>query len=237
MDESNRIVHMCLNKAEEYLRPGMTTKEIDMLMEEELTHYDATPAFKGYKGYPAFSCISINEEVVHGIPGERIIMDGDVVSIDCGVYYKGYAGDAARTFLVGDVSDDVKKLSDQTRRALFVGIEQMYPGNRLYDIAKAINAVAQENNYGNLKNFCGHGIGKSMHESPSVFNYVEPREPNVRLRAGMVLALEPMFTLGSSYGAVSDDKWTIKTIDNSISSHWELSVAITDVGPRILGQT
>lgn len=236
MHKSNVIVHKCLDRAEAEIRPGVTTRQLNDAIDNELSKYPgATPAFLGYQGYPAVSCISVNEEIVHGIPGDRVVKDGDIVSIDFGVYYNGYAGDSARTFLVGDVSDDAKKLSEQTRRGLFAGIEQMVPGNRLYDISKAISAIAKENFYGNIKNFCGHGIGKSMHESPSVFNYIEPKEPNVRLRAGMVFALEPMFTLGSSVGVVLNDNWTVVTSDKSLACHWELSVAITDDGPRILG--
>lgn len=237
MDEANAIVHRCLDRAEAEVCSGITTKELNAHIEDELSKCPgATSAFLGYHGFPAVSCISVNEVVVHGIPGDRVIKEGDLVSVDFGVYYKGYAGDSARTFLVGSVSDELKKLSDQTKRGLLAGIDQLYPGNRLHDIGKAISAIAKENGYGNVKNFCGHGIGKAMHESPSVFNYIEPREPNVRLRSGMVLALEPMFTLGSSDGVIQSDKWTVVTSDNSHSSHWELSIAITDDGPRVLGQ-
>lgn len=236
MHQSNLIVHKCLDRAEAEIEPGVTTGQLDIAIGNELSkHPGATPAFLGYHGYPAVSCISVNEEVVHGIPGNRVIQDGDVVSIDFGVYYNGYAGDSARTFLVGDVSPEAQKLSDQTRRGLFAGISKMMPGNRLHDISIAISAIAKENSYGNIRNFCGHGIGKTMHESPSVFNYVEPREPNVRLRTGMVLALEPMFTLGSSIAVVLKDGWTVMTSDKSTACHWELSVAITEHEPRILG--
>lgn len=236
MHEANLIVHAVIDEAEKYIEAGMSTQELNAIMEKKLAGFDATPAFKGYKGYPEISCISINEQVVHGIPSEdKIIMPGDIVSVDFGVYYKGFAGDAARTILVGDVRPEIKELVQKTRQALFLGIEQMVPGNRLHDIGEAIDNVARTHGYGNVREFCGHGIGAKMHESPCVFNYVQPREPNVRLQPGMVLALEPMFNFGTSGVIVLSDEWTVVTKDNECSAHWELSVAITNEGPRILG--
>jgi len=236
MHEANCIVHACLDAAEREIRPGVTTQHIDEVISYELLKYPgATPAFLGYHNYPAYSCISINEEVVHGIPGNRMICEGDAVSVDFGVFWRGFAGDSARTILVGEVGEDVVKLSNETRRGLFAGIEQMVVGNRLNDINLAIESISKQNGYGNIRNFSGHGIGQKMHEKPSVFNYIEPSEPNVRLREGMVLALEPMFSLGSSNPSIKPDGWTVVTEDSSISCHWEFSIAITDHGPRILG--
>ena len=236
MDEANKIVHLVLDHAETNVKAGMTTKELNALLEQKLAEFpEATSAFKGYKGYPDVSCISVNEEVVHGIPSDRIINDGDIVSVDFGVYYKKMAGDAARTFMIGNVKEDTKKLVAETRRGLFEGIEQMRKGNTLQDISMAIDAVAKQNGYGNVKGFCGHGIGERMHEPPNVFNYVAPGQENVRLRTGMVLALEPMFNLGTSDTEILKDRWTVITKDKSLSCHWELSVAITDDGPKILG--
>lgn len=237
MNDANKIVHSILNFAEENLQIGMTPVELDQLMEEELDKVDGgTSAFKGYGNYPNVSCISTNTEVVHGIPRNIPFKNGDVVSVDFGVYYKGFAGDAAKTFILGD-PNKVKDLFlvKYTKAGLFAGIEKMYPGNKLHDIGKAISAVAKKHEFGNVKGFSGHGIGIKMHESPSVFNYVEPREPNVRLREGMVLALEPMFTLGSGKTKILEDDWTVITADDVIAAHWELSVAITKTGPRILG--
>jgi methionyl aminopeptidase len=236
MDEANKIVHLVLDHAETNVRAGMTTRELNTLLEQKLAEFpEATSAFKGYKGYPDVSCISVNEEVVHGIPGDRVIKEGDIVSVDFGVYYNKLAGDAARTFIIGKVNDDITKLVSETRRGLLEGIEQMREGNTLHDVSNAIDAVAKQNGYGNVKGFCGHGIGEKMHEPPNVFNYVAPGQENVRLRTGMVFALEPMFNLGTSDTIILEDKWTVITKDKSPSCHWELSVAITDDGPKILG--
>lgn len=236
MDHANRIVHDVLGYAELIITSGMTTGELDALLEERMSKApEAKSAFRGYRGYKHVSCISINEEIVHGVPGSRVIKDGDIVSVDFGVYYKGLAGDAARTFIVGPVDDKTRKLVEETRRGLLAGIEQMRVGNRLHDIAKAIDEVAKANGFGNTRGYCGHGIGKRMHEDPHVFNYIEPAEPNVRLKEGMVFALEPMFSLGSSESTTLEDKWTVITKDKSLACHWELSVAITKNGPRILG--
>lgn len=236
MDKANLIVHRCLDRVEKEICIGITTKKLESYIEDELLKIpDAIPVFKGYGGFPGIACISVNEEIVHGIPGNRVINDGDIVSVDFGVLYNGFVGDAARSFLIGNVSDEVKSLSDATKKALFAGIDQMVPENRLYDINEAIDKVAKENKYGNLLNFCGHGVGQKLHEPPAVFNYIERREPNIRLRPGMVFALEPMFTLGSNSGVLQEDKWTVVTKCGSPSAHWELSVAITKNGPKILG--
>lgn len=236
MDEANKIVHSVLDHAEKNIKSGMTTRELNSLLEQKLSEFpEAKSAFKGYKGYPDVSCISVNEQVVHGIPGDRIILDGDIVSVDFGVYYKGMAGDAARTFIVGSVSEEIRKLVADTRLGLFEGIDKMRVGNTLHDVSRAIDAVAKANGYGNVKGFCGHGIGERMHEAPNVFNYVEPWQDDVRLRTGMVFALEPMFNLGTSDTIILEDNWTVITKDGRPSCHWELSVAITDDGPKILG--
>ena len=236
MHEANCIVHAMLDVAENNMRPGITTGELDALMEAELNKIEgATSAFKGYKNYPAVSCISVNEEIVHGIPGDRVIEDGDIVSVDFGVYYKGYAGDSARTIMVGNVSDEAKRLVINTKQGLVAGINAMVEGYRLNDVNRAIEAVAKEYGFGNTRGFCGHGIGKAMHEKPPVYNYVDPFVPNLHLRRGMVFALEPMFTLGSSKAKILEDKWTVITDDGSLACHWEVSVAITENGPRVLG--
>ena len=239
MHEANLIVHSILDFAEDNIAIGMQTIELDSMMEEKLKEFKgATSAFKNYLGYTKVSCISVNEEIVHGVPGDRVFNDGDLVSIDFGVYYNGFAGDSAKTFILGDPrSKEDEDLVAETKKSLFKGIEQMVVGNRLYDINAAIGKVARENGYGNVRNFCGHGIGSKMHEKPSVLNYVDNSEPNIRLRAGLVLALEPMFTLGNAKTKISEeDKWTVFSIDKKNAAHWELSIAITPDGPRILGK-
>jgi len=237
MDEANKIVHDVLDQVASRISIGATTRELDDLAAGLVRGVtDAAPAFYGYAGYPKSLCVSINDEIVHGIPGDRIIQNGDIVSIDFGVRYKGYIGDAARTIIVGTVPEQVENLVLDTWQALVDGIDQMRPGNRLYDVAEAIAAVAKENNYGNIKKFSGHGIGTNMHEEPRVFNYIDLTEPNIRLREGMVFALEPMFSLGSSDPEILDDKWTAVTSDGSPSAHWEVSVAITHAEPYILGR-
>ena len=237
MDEANKIVHNILDYAENEIKIGMTSNELDVLMEKRLNSFEgATSAFKNYLGYPKVSCISTNSVVVHGIPDDTRFKSGDIVSIDFGVYYKGFAGDSAKTFIVGEPDVEDFKLLCVTKRALYTGIKQMVIGNRLHDIGKAIDDIAKEQKYGNVRNFCGHGIGTKMHERPSVFNYVDPRESNIRFQEGLVLALEPMFTLGTERVKILDDGWTVKTEDSANAAHWELSIAITKDGPRILGK-
>jgi len=237
MHEANSIVHDVLNHVGEHLKPGMTTAHLDLLAEERLKSHGAKSAFKNYRGFPKVLCVSVNEEVVHGIPrDDKIIQNGDIVSLDFGVYHKGYAGDSAKTFVVGDApSSHVSNLVQHTRDSLVAGINAMHVGNRLHDIGAAIDAVAKQHGYGNLVNFCGHGIGKRMHEDPHVFNWVNIQEPNIRLREGMVFALEPMFTLGTSDVDILSDGWTVVTKDKSMAVHWELSIAVTKDGPRVLG--
>lgn len=236
MDEANKIVHAVLDHLEGIVGIGVSSRDLDNAAIKKLKEFNgAVPAFKGYRGYPDVICASTNECVVHGIPNNNKLCDGDIISIDFGVHYNGFAGDAARTFLIGDVSDEVVSLANRTKEGLVSGIKQMWPGNRLYDINKAIDDVACKYKYGNVKDYSGHGIGTNMHERPSVFNYVNLNEPNVRLCEGMVFALEPMFCLGSGDTEVLEDKWTVVTKDRKKSAHWEVSVAITEEGPMILG--
>lgn len=239
MDQANTIVHNVLDYLEPHVFMGTTTRELDLKAEQCIMNQaegEALPTFKGYMGYPASICVSINEEIVHGIPGDRTIKDGDVVSIDIGVTYKGFVGDAAKTFIVGKVSNDIKDLVANTKEALRLGVETMVPGNTLYDINQTISKTATRFKYGNIRAFCGHGIGRNMHEDPKVFNYINTSEPDFHLREGVVLALEPMFTLGTSEAKILSDGWTAITQDKSVSAHWECSVAITATGPQILGK-
>lgn len=245
MYEANKIVHHVLDLVATHLDHGGNTKVLNDIAETAIAIYDgAAPAFKGYRGFPASICVSINDEIVHGIPSDkRIMQNGDVVSLDFGATYKGFVGDAARTYIVGEytgavyASDKVRKLNEDTRLALKAGIKEMVIGNRLHDISAAISEVARDNGYGNIKEFCGHGVGIKLHEEPRVLNYVESRNPNPRLQAGMVLAIEPMFTLGTSNVRILEDGWTVITADKSIAAHWEVSVAITEDGPMVLGTT
>ena len=237
IDEANRTVHAVLDYIEEKIQSGMSTCELNDLAVEKLQEFKgATAAFKGYRGFPKSICTSVNGVVVHGIPSEYELRDGDIVGVDFGVRQNGVVGDAARTFVIGNISDDIKNLVENTKIALYNGIAEMKDSNRLYDINNAIASIAKLNNYGIVKGYCGHGVGEQMHEDPHVYNYVESAEPNVRLRAGMVMALEPMFTLGASDVRVMKDGWSVTTVDGKPSCHWELSIAITKNGPKILGK-
>lgn len=235
MDEANKIVHQVLDLAEKEIKVGITTEELDAILEEELLKTGAQPAFKGYIGYNHTTCISVNEQVVHGVPSKRVIQDGDVVGVDVGCKYKGFFGDAARTFSVGKKNVEAERLIYKTRRAVEGVVKVMEEGQRLYDINRYIQAVAKASNLGIVKGFTGHGVGQSLHEMPSIFNYVEEKEPNIRLRKGMVFAIEPMFVLGNPEVEILEDGWTVATKDKSLAAHWEYSIAITKNGAKVLG--
>ncbi len=235
LNEANKITHKVLDEIQTNIKAGITTKVLDNIAEKMTLDLGGVPAFKGYKNFPASLCVSINEQVVHGIPNDRIIKEGDIVSIDFGVKYKGYFGDAARTIIVGDVPNDIKALVENTQLALLVGANKVRAGNRLHDICGAIENIAKTNNYGIVKNFGGHGVGVRLHEDPFIPNYIDVKIPNIRLQEGMVLAIEPMFNLGTSDVKILDDKWTVITTDNFPSAHWEYSVAIVEGKPLILG--
>ncbi len=223
-------VHEWLRDA---IRPGITTKQIDELAETKLRGLGAIPSFLGYGGFPGSACVSVNEQVVHGIPGDRILREGDIVSIDVGAIVDGYQGDAARTWPVGEVADQAKRLIADTKQALEIGIAHARVGNRLSDIGASIQEYAEPKGYGVVRDFVGHGIGRAMHEAPQIPNYGPPgRGP--RLKAGMTLALEPMLNLGTHEVIVLEDKWTVITADRSLSAHWEDTVAVTPDGPWIL---
>lgn len=243
MRRAGRIVAEVLALVESELRPGVSTAHLDRVAERHIRAAGATPSFKGYLGggrygrgpraYPASLCISIDSEVVHGIPGERIIRDGQIVGVDAGAVLGGWHGDAARTFIVGDVSAGVRRLVDDTRLALLAGIAAARPGNSISDIGGAIEDVAHAQGYGIVRPFTGHGIGTSMHEAPNVPNYRDGRR-GLRLEPGLCLAIEPMFTLGGDDVRVLDDGWTVATSDGSLAAHFEHTIAITAEGPEIL---
>jgi methionyl aminopeptidase len=217
------------------VRPGVSTRELDRFAERFIRDYEgAAPAFKGLYGFPATLCTSVNYEVVHGIPAERKrLLSGDVISIDCGVKLDGFYADAAITLPVGQVSAEVERLLGVTERALQLGIEKMRPGNRLGDIGAAIQAPADEAGYGVVRDLVGHGIGREPHEEPQVPNHGQPGR-GMPLEIGLVLAIEPMFNLGSANVRTLPDRWTVVTVDRAVSAHFEHTVALTADGPRVL---
>ena len=230
---SGKIVAETLLKIEEIVRPGITTIELDKIAEKYILSCGAIPSFKGLYGFPATLCTSVNEEVVHGIPGERVLQEGDIISVDCGALYQGFHGDAARTFPVGKITADNQKLIDVTRQSFFEGVKFAIIGNRIGDIANAVQTYVENFGYGVVKDYVGHGIGKEMHEEPSVPNYGRiGRGP--KLAKGMTIAIEPMVNLGTYAVTEQSDKWTVVTLDGKNSAHYENTIAILDNGPEIL---
>ena len=234
MTEAGRILAIVHDEMEKALRPGMTTKDVDRLGEEVIRSFGCTPSFLNYNGYPASICVSVNDEVVHGIPSDkRILREGDIVSLDAGVIYKGYHSDAARTHAIGEISCEAKKLIQVTEECFFEGIKYAKEGNHLFDISGAIGRYAEARGYGVVRDLCGHGIGSHLHESPEVPNY-EMQRRGVRLRKGMTLAIEPMINIGTWKVDWLDDDWTVVTRDGSLSAHYEHTVLITEDEPVLL---
>ncbi len=238
--DANRIVAEILQHMGEIIRPGITTGELDKAAGRMIGKAKAKAAFKGYqmrnnKPYPACICSSINEEVVHGIPGPRELREGDVIGIDVGVIRKGFVGDAARTYTVGEIDSEAQRLLDVTRESLYKGIEQAVAGNRLYDISAAVQAHVEANGFSVVRDFVGHGIGRNMHEPPQIPNF-KGSGWNPRLQVGMTMALEPMVNQGTWKIKLLDDQWTAVTADGKLSAHFEHSIAITDNGPLILSE-
>ena len=233
LKEAGHIVYLTHQYLRPHIKAGIKTKELDRLAEEFIRSKGATPSFKGYEGFPSTLCISINDEVVHGFPSDRVLQDGDIISIDIGACYKGYHGDSAWTYTVGEVSDDAKYLLEHTEKALYEGIKQAKVGNRIGDISYAVEKYATEHNLGVVKELVGHGVGTSVHESPDVPNY-GTKGTGPKIRDGMVIAIEPMLTLGSPDIYVEDNDWTVVTVDSSLSAHFEHTIAITNEGVIIL---
>lgn len=230
---SGRIVAELLNLLEKQIRPGIMTKELDKFAEEFIISHGAKPSFKGYYGYPGSLCTSINEEVVHGIPGDRILKEGDIISIDCGVFYEGFHSDAARTFAVGHISEEAKRLIEITEKSFYEGIKFAKAGYRIGDISNAIQTFVESNGFSVVRDYVGHGIGKELHEEPPVPNYGKAgRGP--KLAVGMVLAIEPMVNMGTFAVIELDDGWTVVTADKKLSAHYENTIAILENGPEIL---
>jgi len=239
MRQAGRVVAEVLDKIEAELRPGVSTAHLDAIAEAHIRASGATPSFKGYPGinpkrpFPASVCISIDDEIVHGIPGDRAIRAGQIVSVDAGAILDGWHGDAARTFYVGDPPPAVAQLIDLTREAMLAGIAAAVPGNHIDDISAAVQAVASRAGLGIIRQFVGHGIGTAMHEEPQVPNFRTGRLGR-KLEPGLCLAIEPMFTLGDYDTRILSDDWTVATADGSLAAHFEHSIAVTEDGPQIL---
>jgi methionyl aminopeptidase len=239
MRRAGRVVAEVLALVEGEIRPGVTTGHLDRIAEAHIRSAGATPSFKGYPGinprrpFPASICISIDDEIVHGIPGERVIRAGQVVSIDAGAIVDGWHGDAARTFFVGEPPAEVARLIETTRAAMMAGIAAALPGNHIEDISAAVEDIALPHGYGIVRQFVGHGIGTQMHEEPQVPNYRTGRKGR-KLEPGLCLAIEPMFTMGAYQAHVLEDDWTVSTVDGSLAAHFEHSIAVTEHGPEIL---
>ncbi len=233
MRDASRIVHEVLQELKAACRPGVQTAELDHIAETRTRALGAEPAFKGYRGFPGSLCASINEEVVHGIPGKRELVEGDIIGLDFGALYNGYYGDAAITVSIGKVSPEVETLLQVTEESLYLGIEQMLPGNHLSDISRAIQKHAEGHGFSVVRELGGHGIGQRLHEDPMVLNYVVNGR-GIRLKPGLVLAIEPMVNMGTDKVRILSDNWTVVTVDGRPSAHFEHTVAITDQGPEIL---
>ncbi len=234
--EAGRINAQALDAARQLIRPGVTTAELDAAAEEVIRKHGAVPTFKGYPGpypYPASICVSINEQLVHGIPGKRKLQAGDVVSIDCGSTFEGFVGDSAFTIGVGEVSPQAQRLIEITEQALYIGIKQMRANKRVGDVSAAIQEFVENSGFNVTREYTGHGVGRQMHEGPQVPNYGIAGRGQI-LRQGMTIALEPMVLVGTSQTRVLPDQWTVVSADGSLTAHWEHSVAITDGDAQIL---
>ena len=233
MRQAGKIVARVLEILKTQVRPGMKTKELDIIAEQEAKRLGGIPSFKNYRGYPASLCVSINDEIVHGIPGQRILKEGDIVSIDFGAIYGGFQGDAAITVGIGKLDSTARKLIQTTEEALSEGIKAAKAGNRLGDVSHAIQQHAESRGFSVVREYTGHGIGRSMHEDPLIPNYGLPGSGPL-LKKGMTLALEPMLNLGGWQTKVGDDDWTVSTLDGSLSAHFEHTIALTDDVAEVL---
>ncbi len=235
MRVSSKIVATVLKEISEIVQPGMTTGDLDAYAEKRIREMGATPSFKGYYGFPGSICASINHEVVHGIPSpKKVIRTGDVLKVDTGAYHDGYHGDSCITIAVGNVSKEAEDLIEAAEKALYKGIEQVKAGAYLLDIAGAIEDYAKSKNYSVVENFTGHGVGRNLHEEPAVFNFRTNQLPNVKLRSGMTLAIEPIINVGSKHTKTLRDRWTVVTVDNNLSAQFEHTVLVTQDGYEIL---
>lgn len=231
--EANRMVANVLDAVGDMVKPGVTTRQIEELARDMCADYRVKPAFLGYCGYPFATCCSVNEQVVHGFPNDNPLQEGDIVSVDMGVVFEDFVGDAARTYAVGEIDDEARKLMRVTEESLYVGIEKAVAGNDVYDIGGAIQEYVEKAGMNVVRRFVGHGVGSRMHEKPEVPNF-RPKMPGLTLHNGMVIAIEPMVTLGTYDVKILDDKWTAVTADGKLAAHFEHSIAITPDGPKIL---
>ncbi|MGD1874194.1 MAG: type I methionyl aminopeptidase [Mastigocoleus sp.] len=235
MRQSAKIVATVLKEISELVKPGMTTADLDAYAEKRIREMGATPSFKGYHGFPGSICSSINHEVVHGIPNaKKVIRSGDVLKVDTGAFYQGFHGDSCITIAVEEVTPESAKLIRVAEESLYKGIEQVKAGNYLLDIAGAIEDHVQNNGFSVVEEFTGHGVGRNLHEEPSVFNFRTREMPNVKLRSGMTLAIEPILNAGSKFTKTLSDRWTAVTVDNSMSAQFEHTVLVTNTGYEIL---
>ncbi|MGY3272204.1 methionyl aminopeptidase [Bacillus sp. TE9106W] len=233
MREAGRIVALTHQELKQHITPGITTKELDQIAEKTIQKYGATPSFKGYNGFPGSICASVNEELVHGIPGKRKLKEGDIISIDIGAKYNGYHGDSAWTYPVGNISESVQKLLDVTEKSLYLGLEQVKPGERLSNISHAVQTHAEEKGFSIVREYVGHGIGQDLHEDPQIPHYGPPNR-GPRLKPGMVICVEPMVNQGRRYVKTLSDDWTVVTVDGKWCAHFEHTIALTEAGYEIL---
>ncbi|MCK8061534.1 MULTISPECIES: type I methionyl aminopeptidase [unclassified Fusibacter] len=233
MRQAGRIVALAHEAIRNIIEPGITTLELDAIAEKVIRENGGIPAFKGYGGFPGSICASVNDEVVHGIPGHRKLVDGDIISVDIGVNLNGYYGDAAKTHPVGTVSEEARLLIEDTRQSFYEGLKMCEVGHRLSDISHAVQSYSENKGYGVVRDLVGHGIGTALHEDPQVPNY-GPSGKGPRLQVGMVLAIEPMINIGSYHVETLEDNWTVVTLDRKLSAHYEHTVAITKDGPELL---
>ena len=236
IDEANAIVHRVLDGIAERVAPGVTTGELDSWAESLIRGVGGVPAFRNYKGFPSTLCTALNDVIVHGIPDDRPLEEGDILGIDCGVLYKGYYGDAARTYAVGRVDETAARLLQVTMEALDRAVTKMVPGGRLTDIGYAVQTHVERHGFSVVREFVGHGVGTALHEEPQVPNFAKRPKKGLRLRPGHVLALEPMVNAGNADVEMDADGWTARTKDGTLSAHFEYSVAVTPKGPRLLGR-
>lgn len=233
MRQAGRIVYLTHQELKKWVQPGITTKEIDQIAEKFIRNFGATPSFKGYNGFQGSVCTSVNDELVHGVPSKRKLRDGDIISIDIGACYEGFHGDSAWTYPVGTISPEAERLLAVTEQSLYAGLALLKPGVRLGDVSHAIQSVAEDAGFSIVREYAGHGIGRELHEDPSIPNYGEPGRGR-RLSKGMTLAIEPMVNAGSRFVRTLDDQWTVVTTDGSLCAHFEHTIAITDDGYEIL---
>ncbi len=233
MKQAGVVTYGALCAVRDGIRPGVTTKELDKIAEDYITAHGCIPSFKGYGGFPGSVCASVNDEIIHGIPGSRVLQEGDIISIDVGACYKGYHSDACRTFPVGKISEEAKRLIEVTRQSFFEALAFVREGYRISDISRAVQTYVEENGFSVLRNYCGHGVGASLHEDPEVPNYVGGGR-GIRIRPGMTLAVEPMVCQGKKDYFVDDNDWTVLTKDGKLSAHYENSILVTSGEPFLL---